>query len=53
MNNDINKLLTTYQVLNEIMQENHLTKDTSFNRVKNIISNMICDKLEIEKINNI
>lgn len=50
---NVNTLLTTYQVLNEIMEENHLTKDTSFNRVKNMIANMICDKLEIENINNI
>ena len=38
-----NTLLTTYQVLSQIMEENHLTKDTSFIRVKNTISNMICD----------
>lgn len=38
-------LLTTYQVLTMIMKENHLTQDTSFVRVKNMIANMVCDGL--------
>ena len=41
----INELRTAYKVVTKIMEENHLTKDNSFNRVKNFISNKICDTL--------
>lgn len=42
---DINELKIVYKVLSDIMEENKLTKDTSFVRVRSYISNMICDIL--------
>ena len=45
MNNNLEELKTTYKVLKNIMEENHMTKDTSFVRVLNYISNKICDKI--------
>lgn len=45
MNNNLEELKTTYKVLKKIMEENHMTKDTSFVRVLNYISNKICDKI--------
>ena len=41
----IEELKTAYKVVSKIMEENHLTKDNSFNRVKNFISNKLCDSL--------
>ena len=38
-------LKITYKVLKKIMEENHMTKDTSFVRVLNYISNKICDEI--------
>lgn len=38
-------LKTTYKVLKKIMEDNHMTKDTSFVRVLNYISNKICDEI--------
>jgi len=38
-------LKTVYKVLKEIMEEEHLTKDTSFIRVRSYISNKICDEV--------
>jgi len=38
-------LKTTYKVLKSIMEDNHMTKDTSFVRVLNYISNKICDEI--------
>ena len=46
MTND--ELKTAYMVVKKIMEENHLTHDNSFNRVKNFISNKLCDNL-VEK----
>lgn len=46
----IEELKTAYKVVTKIMEENHLTKDNSFNRVKNFISNKLCDSLIEEKI---
>jgi hypothetical protein len=47
MNNimSIEELTTAYKVVTKIMEENRLTKDNSFNRVKNFISNKLCDSL--------
>ena len=45
MSNDLEELKTTYKVLKKIMGENHMTKDTSFVRVLNYISNKICDEI--------
>ena len=45
MNNNLEELKTTYKVLKKIMEENHMTKDTSFVRVLNYSSNKICDKI--------
>ena len=39
------ELKTAYKVVSKIMEENHLTRDNSFNRVKNFISNKLCDML--------
>lgn len=39
------ELKTAYKVVSKIMEENHLTRDNSFNRVKNFISNKLCDSL--------
>ena len=41
----IEELTTAYKVVTKIMEENHLTRDNSFNRVKNFISNKLCDIL--------
>ena len=41
----IDELTTAYKVVTKIMEENHLTRDNSFNRVKNFISNKLCDSL--------
>lgn len=41
----IEELTTAYKVVTKIMEENRLTKDNSFNRVKNFISNKLCDSL--------
>ena len=41
----IEELKTAYKVVTQIMEENHLTRDNSFNRVKNFISNKLCDIL--------
>ena len=45
---DIEDLKTTYKVLKSIMENEKLTKDTSFVRVRSIISNMICDRVTSE-----
>lgn len=42
---NLEELKATYKVLQEIMKDDHLTKDTSFVRVQNYIANKICDKL--------
>jgi len=39
------KLIIAYKVITKLMEEHNFTKDTSFVRVKNIISTLICDKL--------
>jgi hypothetical protein len=44
----IDELKTAYMVITKIMDENRLQKDNSFNRVRNFISNKLCDNL-IEK----
>lgn len=46
-------LKVTYTVLKKIMEEEHLTKDTSFVRVRSVISNMICDEVTKEEFNNV
>ena len=43
-------LKVTYTVLKKIMEEEHLTKDTSFVRVRSVISNMICDEVTKKRI---
>lgn len=42
---NLNNLKIVYKILNEIMINDHLTKDNSFVRVKNYISQKICDEL--------
>ena len=38
-------LKITYRVLKNIMKNNNMTKDASFVRVLNYISNKICDEI--------
>ncbi len=38
-------LKIAYKVVSQIMNENHLMKDNSFNRVRNWISNTLADEL--------
>lgn len=45
------ELKIAYMVITKIMEENRLTKDNSFNRVKNFISNKLCDILVEEEKN--
>ena len=45
----IEELKIAYKVISKIMEENRLTKDNSFNRVKNFISNKLCDSLVEDK----
>ena len=45
------ELKTAYMVITKIMAENHLQKDNSFNRVRNFISNKLCDNLLEEEKN--
>ena len=52
-NISLKDLKVTYTVLKKIMEKDHLTKDTSFVRVRSIISNMICDEVTKEEFNNI
>ena len=49
--NTITSLKVAYKVLSEIMENDHLTKDTSFVRVRSYISNKICDMLVAEDVN--
>lgn len=49
----VEELKTAYSVVTkimEIMEENRLQRDNSFNRVKNFISNKLCDILINEEI---
>ena len=39
------ELKTAYKVISKIMYENNMTKDNSFLRVKNWLSNTLCDML--------
>ena len=41
----LDDLKITYKVLKKIMKNENMTKDTSFVRVLNYISNMICDEI--------
>jgi hypothetical protein len=41
----IDELKTAYMVITKIMEENRLQRDNSFNRVRNYISNKLCDNL--------
>ena len=47
------QILTTYKVISkimeEIMEDDHLTKDNSFLRVKNYLANIYCDYCINEK----
>ena len=47
----IEELKTAYGVVTKIMEENHLQRDNSFNRVRNYISNKLCDNLLKEEKN--
>lgn len=47
----INELKTAYMVITKIMEENRLQRDNSFNRVRNYISNKLCDNLLEEEKN--
>lgn len=50
--NTITSLKIAYKVLSEIMENEHLIKDTSFVRVRSFISNKICDMLIAEDNNH-
>lgn len=39
------ELLQAYKTITAIMEEEHLTMDTSFRRVQSFISNKVCDML--------
>ena len=41
----VQELKIAYSVVTKIMEENRLQRDNSFNRVKNFISNKLCDIL--------
>lgn len=43
------QILTTYKVISKIMEDDHLTKDNSFLRVKNYLANIYCDYCINEK----
>ena len=47
----IDELKTAYMVITKIMEENRLQRDNSFNRVRNYISNKLCDNLLEEEKN--
>ena len=47
----IDELKTAYSVVTKIMEENRLQRDNSFNRVRNYISNKLCDNLLEEEKN--
>lgn len=43
------QILTTYKIISKIMEDDHLTKDNSFLRVKNYLANIYCDYCINEK----
>lgn len=43
------QILITYKIINKIMEDDHLTKDNSFLRVKNYLANIYCDYCINEK----
>ena len=45
----VQELKIAYSVVTKIMEENRLQRDNSFNRVKNFISNKLCDILTNEQ----
>jgi len=45
----VQELKIAYSVVTKIMEENRLQRDNSFNRVKNFISNKLCDILTNEE----
>ena len=45
----VDELKIAYSVITKIMEENRLQRDNSFNRVKNFISNKLCDILTNEQ----
>lgn len=40
------QLLQAYKTITKIMEDEHLTMDTSFRRVQSWLSNRICDQLK-------
>lgn len=42
----LSELKTAYKVVTKIMKANNLMHDNSFNRVRNWISNTLCDMLQ-------
>lgn len=42
---NLEELKTTYKVLKRIMKNDNMTKDTSFVRVLNYVSNLICNEI--------
>ena len=42
---DLDELKIAYRIIKKIMKDEHMAQDTSFVRVKNFISNKICDEL--------
>jgi hypothetical protein len=41
----VEDLKAAYKVVTQIMEENHLNRDNSFNRVRNFISNKLAEEL--------
>ena len=41
----VEDLKTAYKIVTQIMEENHLNRDNSFNRVRNFISNKLAEEL--------
>ena len=40
------ELLQAYKTITKIMEDEHMTMDTSFRRVQSWLSNKICDQLQ-------
>ena len=47
----IKDLLHTYKIITRIMKENGFMRDTSFRRVQMWLSNVVCDNLNDQEIN--
>lgn len=41
-------ILTAHKIISEIMEKEHMTKDTSFMRVRAYLANLYCDMMSTE-----